>query len=377
MFKLYSSYIASNFIVPLLASTIFFISFLMTFELFRIMTLVSSDNVSLIFILQMVGNIMTTLIPMAIPISIFFSTIFCLNKMSSDSEYIAMRSFGIGKEKVLRPFLIIALMVAVCVYFLNQEIVPAAHSKVRKKIKIISSTSLIQGLKSGQFFTKLNNITIFPSEVDEVTKDLKNVFLHIYNDEQKVEKVIVAKDGKILHEKNERTGIESFRLLLNNGNIVTTNESNVNLEKVLFGEYILPISEQRFSYQTSIKEIMMNKSQLDHFINAGLAEALKGGFSKKEYFNATYEYWNRINTPILCILLTFLGFGLGITGNRGKSKNSSGKAILILIGYYVLYFATVSGARDGNIPVILCAIIPNVVIFFIALRNYSKVDWLS
>lgn len=375
--RLYSSYIATNFIVPLLVSTVFFISFLMTFELFRIMTLVSSNDISYTFILGMMGNVMTTLVPMAVPISIFFSTIFCLSRMSGDSEYVAMRAAGLSKNRILVPFLLIAFAVSVCVYFLNQEIVPAAHSKVRKKIKIISSTSLIQGLKSGQFFTSLDNVTIFPSEVDEVTKDLKDVFLHIFDGKKVTEKIIVAKEGKILHKKDEKTGVESFKLFLKNGNIVTKGADNVNLEKILFEEYTLPISEKKFSYRTSLKEIMMNKAELDLFIANGLKKAEAAGFSKREYFNATYEYWNRINTPMLCLLLTFLGFGLGVTGNRGKSKNSSGKAIMFLIGYYILYFGTVSGARDGNIPVVLCAIIPNIVILFFAVRTYRRVDWLS
>lgn len=377
MFKLYSSYLSSSFIVPFLVSTVFFLSFLMTFELFRIMSLVSSDDISMMFILKMMGNVMVTLVPMAVPISIFFSTIFCLTRMSGDSEYVAMRAAGLSKNKILRPFMITACVVAVCIYFLNQQVVPDAHSKVRKKIKIISSTSLIQGLKSGQFFTSLKNITIFPSQVDEVSKDLKNVFLHIFDEVNLSERIIVAKDGKIIHKKDEATGIESFKLFLKNGNIVTKNKDDVNLEKILFDEYTLPISEQRFSYQTSLKEIMMDKQELEEFINDGPEKALKAGFSKKEYFNATYEFWNRLNTPFLCILLTFLGFGLGITGNRGKSKNSSGKAILYLIGYYILYFGTVSAARDSLVPVIMCAILPNAVLLIVSIRAYRRVDWLS
>jgi lipopolysaccharide export system permease protein len=341
------------------------------------MTLVSSDEISFWFIMGMMGNVMTTLIPMAIPISIFFSTIFSLSRMSGDSEYVALRAAGLQKINVLAPFMVVAIIISICVYFLNQQLVPNAHGQVRKKIKIISSTSLIQGLKSGQFFTNLKNVTIFPSQVDDVTKDLSNVFLHIYDDQNKIEKVIVAKKGKILHKKDVKTGIESFKLLLNNGNIVNKGIDDSDVEKILFDEYILPISEKRFSYTTSMKEIMMNRSELQAFIDGGLAKAKKSGFDKKDFFNATYEYWNRINTPILCMIFTFLGFTLGITGNRGRSKNSSGKAILLLIGYYVFYFAVVSAARDGTVPVVLCTILPNAVLLAYAIKSYRDLDWLS
>lgn len=377
MFRLYFGYIASNLITPFLVSTAFFVSFLMTFELFRIMSLVSSDDISGWFILGMVGNVLITLIPMALPISIYFSTIFSLNRMSSDSEYVAMRAGGLDKKNILLPYMIVAVMTAICLYFLNQQLVPDSHRAVRKKIKIISSTSLIQGLKSGQFFTNLNNITIFPSKVDEESKEIEEIFLHIFDSKSEQNKVIVAKNGKIIHEKNEKTGVESFKLLLKNGSIINRDSLNANIEKILFSEYELPISEKRFSYETSTKEIMMNQAELTKFIDGGLENAKKLGYKAKDYFNARYEYWNRINTPILCIILTFLGFGLGITGNRGKGKNSSGKAILLLIGYYIVYFTFVSASKDNKLPVILCAIVPNLILLAIATRFYRKVDWLS
>jgi len=149
------------------------------------------------------------------------------------------------------------------------------------------------------------------------------------------------------------------------------------LEKILFKEYTLPISEQKFSYKTSIKEIMMNQAELKSFIDGGLKAAEKKGFKKKDFLNAKYEFWNRINTPILCLLLTFLGFGLGVTSNRGKSKSPSGKAILMLIGYYFVYFALVSISREGTIPVVVAMIIPGVLLFGVSVKFYRSMDWLS
>ncbi len=297
--------------------------------------------------------------------------------MSGDSEYVAMRAAGLTKIHIFRPFILIAIIVAFWVFLLTQELVPNAHRKVRKKIKIISSASLIQGLKSGQFFTNLDNITIFPGKMDENTKKMNDVFLQIYNPKELLEKVIVAKNGEILHNKDEKTGVESFKLFLKDGTIVNLSEKVNNLEKIRFEEYLLPISEKRFSYATSLKEIMMNRKELSEFINGGLKKALKDGFNKKEYFNARYEYWNRINTPILCMLLVFVGFGLGVAGNRGKSKNSSGKGILILISYYLIYFSIVSTARGGQVPIFLCAVLPNLFLIIMGFRYFKKIDWIS
>lgn len=374
--RMYQLYLAANVITPFLVSAFFFVAFLMTFELFRILQIMSSDEVSVSFLAGMLGDVAITLVPMAIPLSIYFAIIYTLGKLSGDSEYVALRAAGLEKRKILAPLLFVAFLVAVNVHFLSQELVPGAHARVRKKIKIVSSASLIQGIKGGQFFTSLPNITMFPAQMNEQTLELKKVFLHIFEPQDSIEKVIHANEGRILHEKDEGQGLETLKLLLKDGNIASYNLENENVEKILFKEYTLPISEQRFSYNPSTKEIMMDRKELTSFIDAGLDQALLRDFSKKDYMNAKYEYWNRINTPVLCILLAFLGFGLGVTGNRTKSKNSSGKAILFLIGYYVIFFSLVNLARAGTIPSWLAMLIPGLVLLFVGIFYYRKVDWV-
>lgn len=377
MLKIYRTYLASNFILPFIVSTVFFVSFLMTIEVFRIMSLISSDEISILFILGLMGNVVTTLIPMAVPLSILFSTIFCIGKLSGDSEYVALRAAGLTKNRILAPFMMVAIITSIVIFFFYQEIVPHAHKEVRTKIKIVSSTSLIQGFKSGQFFTRIPNITIFPTQVDETTNELKQVFIHMYDNNNKIDKIIVSKTGKIIHKKDESTGVESFKLFLKNGSIINANQTKSENEKILFSEYTLPISEQRFSYKASMKEIMMTRAELTEFIQKDMKEVEKLGFDKRDFVNANYEFWNRINTPLVCILFTFAGFGLGIKGNRGRSKGASSKAILVLLGYYVLFFATVSAAKDGNIPMFTIILIPNIVILLFSLKQYKNIDWIS
>jgi len=373
--SIYSLYLASNFVLPFMVSTVFFVTFLMTFELFRILQLMSSKDITFGFIAGMMGDVAVTLIPMAVPLSIFFSTIYCLNKLSGDSEYIALRSFGLQKIKILTPFLLIGSVMALNLFFLNQDLVPNAHRNVRKKIKIISSTSLIEGIKTGQFFTRIPNVTLFSEKVNEVTKELDNVYLHIFDPKTSKEKIIQAKSGQILYEKNEETGLETFNLLLQNGNIIDTGPDQLNIEKILFEKYTFPISEQKFSYNPSTKEIMMNRKELAKYIEGGEEAAKSRGVKNKDYFNATYEYWNRFNTPVLALLLTFLGFGLGIKPNRSRGKNSSGKGILILISYYVIFFSMVSVARDGVFPVYFAMIVPSLALFGVSVYYYKALDW--
>ena len=336
-----------------------------------------SKEITLTMIAIFMGNICITLIPMAVPLACYFSTIFSMSRMSGDSEYIAIRSFGIKKLQVLIPYILVSTLVACCLYFLAQQLVPDAHRNVRKMIKRMSSSSLIEGIKSGQFFTKIDNITLFTGNVDEQSKELERVFLHVFDPGTLTERVIFGERGKILYDRNESAGLESFKLELSQGNILEANSKNNSIKKVLFENYILPISEKKFNYRPVTKEIMMNKQELSDFIDGGLEKALANNFKKKDYFNAQYEYLNRIITPLLCIILTFLGFSLGVKGNRGRSTHSSGKSILILILYYIGYFSMISVARDGVLPLAVALSLPVIILVAYSVRLYFKLDWQS
>lgn len=377
MRKIYQLYLASNFITPLLVSTLFFVAFLLTFELFRLTDLLMTKDIGIDFVLGLMGNISLTFVPLALPLSIFFSTMFSLNKLCGDSEYIALRAAGITNWKIYQPYLVVSIIVAVNVHFLNAELIPNANRQFREKTNFLSSNGLITGMKTGQFFTSIRNITLFPGSISEDNVNMENIFLHIYNKENQKEKIILAKEGELLHDKNEETAIESLRLKLKKGNIVESTMNDQDVEKILFEEYVLPISEKKFSSRIRTRETMLNRVELKKLIDDGPTKALKRGFGRNDYFNAKYEYWNRLNTPLICLLFTFVGFALGVKGNRSRGRNSGFLGIMILIGYYVLFFSGISIARSSNIPLPLTLGLPALVLAATAYYHYSRLDWQS
>ena len=92
MLKVYQRYLAASFIPPFLISLVFFVSFLLTFQLFRITKILINKAVEVQAVFELVGHIALSFLPLAIPISAYFATIFTLNRLSEDSEVIALRS---------------------------------------------------------------------------------------------------------------------------------------------------------------------------------------------------------------------------------------------------------------------------------------------
>jgi lipopolysaccharide export system permease protein len=367
-------YLAAQFILPLVVSTFFFISFLLTFELFKMTELLVTRDVSPWFMSKLIGNIALTFVPLSLPIAVFFSTIFCMNRLSADSEYIAMRAGGLTKTRILMPFLLVAGILTLSVYHLNQSVIPKSNKSFKQKINYLTSSGLLAGIKEGQFFTLIPNLTLFASQSTKYGRDLKEVFLHLKENEDS-QKVIFAERGELIFERSPETLTEKLTLTLFEGNIIGRSKG-VEIEKILFDKYVFPISQKQFEDQFSIKETMLTSEELKGVLKMTEEEAKKVyNFNKKEFFNAKYEFWNRKNGALICFVFCFLGFSLGISGNRGKSKNSGLMGLLCLILYYAMYFSLVSVAKKGQLPIPVAVFLPVTVISFLGFKFFRKLDW--
>lgn len=370
-------YLAAQFIMPLLVSSAFFICFLLTFELFRLMEILVTRDISFVFVLGLIGNIALTFIPLSLPIAVFFSIIYCLNRISLDSEYIAMRASGMTKSSVLIPFLFIAGILTISVYQLNQNIIPASNKSFRQKVSYLASSGLLAGIKEGQFFTSIPNVTMFATHATKYGRELSEVFLHLDQINGGKERVVFAKNGELKFERNPQTLTEKLTLNLFNGNIVIRDNSQ-EIEKVHFEEYIFPISQSQFQDSFEIKETMLSSKELAEVLKMTPTQARQAyDFNAREFFNAKYEYWNRMNGALICLVFSFLGFTLGITGTRGKKNNSSLIALGCLIFYYALFFSLVSLARGEKIPIPLAVFAPTVMMTILGVIFYRKLDWQS
>jgi lipopolysaccharide export LptBFGC system permease protein LptF len=367
-------YLAAQFILPLVVSTFFFISFLLTFELFKMTELLVTRDVSPWFMSKLVGNIALTFVPLSLPIAVFFSTIFCMNRLSADSEYIAMRAGGLTKTRILMPFLLVAGLLTFSVYHLNQSVIPKSNKSFKQKINYLTSSGLLAGIKEGQFFTLIPNLTLFANESTKYGRNLKEVFLHLKENEDS-HKVIFAQRGELVFERSPETLTEKLTLTLFEGNIIGQSKGK-DIEKILFDKYVFPVSQKQFEDQFSIKETMLTSEELKGVLKMTEEEAKKiFNFNKKEFFNAKYEFWNRKNGALICFIFCFLGFSLGISGNRGKSKNSGLMGLMCLILYYALYFSLVSVAKKGVLPIPVAVFLPVTVISILGMNFFRKLDW--
>ncbi len=363
--KIIYRYLAYNFILPFFTSGIFFIVFLLVFQVFRILRYLMAKDVEIKLIMQLLANIAVSFAPSAIPLAALFAIIYTLSHLSEDSEMIAMRSFGYSKYRLFAPFFIIGLLISLSVYSLTHTIIPNAQKSFKLGVMRLTSKSLLGNIKKNEFFVDIPR-TIFYAE-DKRDKEYFNIFISRYDD--KIEKEIVAKRGIFIKQKFDEWGSGVLRMKLFDGSIIEFSKSRDVLRKILFKDYEFPImggEPQNFSTNKlstlTTEELMRNLSKVHN---------------NKDRTKIKLEYWSRINTALLPLLFIFLGFSLGIKQGRGRGRSPVALAFLILIAYYVVYFLGVSLAKKAVISAELTVIIPSLILLIIAGHQFKRLNWLA
>lgn len=366
-------------------------AFLLTFQLFRLTRIITKKGVDIGQVFELVGHISISFLPMAIPLSAFFATIYTLNKLSEDSEIVAMRSFGTTKWSLLKPFLIVATLIAVTLFSMNINLIP--HSKTLFKNTVIKLTSkgFLTDIKSENFFTDIPGVTLFAEEVSDDSVIMKNVFISTSDIRKGIDRVIFAKKGVLIKQVISGTSMPALRFNLTDGNILKTEKKNGDIEKIIFQEYDFPILTGGYTPGFVTKDAMRTNSELSELINES-KKSLKELSLKKKLTNqekieigqiksrlpkTELEYWTRFNAPAQIFLFIFLGFSLGIKKGRGRTKSSGTVGLLFLIGYYALFFVGVSLSRKGIVPPVLTVFLPTIFTGLVGSVYYKRLDWMS
>lgn len=350
------------------------------------MRIVTKKGVDLIVFFELLGHIAMSFLPMAVPLSLLFSLIYCLNKLSEDSEIVALRAMGIPKIKIFMPFLLIGILCSVTIFSLNRSLIPYSKRLFKNTLITLTSKGFLADIKKEQFYTDIPKVILFAEEVEEGGKYMENVFIKLKNNNDK-DKVIMAKKGVLVKSSEQDGPSLSLKMDLYEGNIISLNKGGEEVEKILFEKYEFPIvssSSGRFVNKDSMKpnEVLVRDLKIER--GRIVRESGKKKQNKKLIKNLEnrvrkieLEYWTRFNVPLQCIAFVLMGFVFGIKKGRGKSKNTSAIALILTIFYYVLFFSGVSMVKKGTIDPAIAVFLPTIIIFIISSYYYKKLDWAS
>lgn len=299
-----------------------------------------------------------------LPTSVLFAILLGLGRMSADSEVVAIRASGIGRLRIIRPVLTIALAATTATGYITFEWLPSAAAEFQK-IKDTRSQILLQGIstqvKPRVFIESFPGKVIYLQEIDRQTQEWERIFIANSGPESPTQHptIITATRGRL----NLGETIEKSEIHLYDGESHEISESGQQDDLVHFKEVYVGFAspDQKDSSQPAPEfSDLSNVEQARIMGMRALWTAYRTAPDAASRRSMLVELNKRLALPAACLLFAVLGVALGISASqRGRSYGLM-LGILLMLCYYLIFASGEDAARSGALPAILGVWLANI-----------------
>ncbi len=284
---------------------------------------------------------------------VFISVIFFTSKMAIKSEIIAILSTGISFRRLLYPYFISALVLAVLSLALSNFIIPPAN-KIRLKFegdylhhrKYDNSKNMHKQISPGVFLY---------IEHYAINTDIAQKFsIEKFEDDRLVSKLVSA---------NARWDTTKNKWVVNNYYI---REYGGKKDIITYGK---SIDTAINIYPEDFKRTLTDVTTLNYFeLNEFISTQRLHGAENIDVF--LLEKYRRIAFPFSTFILSFIG--VSISSRKVKGGIGLNIGIGILISFIYILFMQISDqfTIKGNFPPLLSVWVPNIIFTFVSYYVY-------
>lgn len=301
-------------------------------------------------------------IVMAIPMSVLFSTVMTLNRLSLSSEITVMRACGIGLSRIAKPIFIFAALMAALTFIINETIVPITNSQSKTLAVWALGQKNIPNGKQNFTFKELKDGQLKRLFYVEKCEDntLRNVSVLDLSNQDTIQ-VIQSQSGK--------TSPQGW--LFNRGAVYTISLTGKILNTTWFGESLVDFGLNMGDKLSDDEAQQYNLIALWKYVENNRH---KKDVDHKQASLLKIELYNKIAFPFTTVVLVLLGVPLAITPPRVRYNRGFLFSILIIFLYYLLRALSLSLGEEMRIAPYLAAWVPNIVLCILgSILYYRKV----
>lgn len=288
------------------------------------------------------------------PLFVFISVIFFTSKLADNSEIIAMQSCGMSFNRLMRPYLVSAALIAMLGYGLSAYIIPHGN-QVRldfedqyvKKKKLDYVLNIQLEVDTG--------VIAYIERYESYAKTGYNFSLDRFKGKQLVSHLTAT----TIRYDSVRPGHWIVRNY-------TLREMDGLKEKMTRGvemDTVIAMTPVDFLIMKGQQETM-SSPDLATYIEK---QRQRGVGNLKVY---EIEYYRRIATSFAAFILTVIGLSLSSRRIKGGMGLNLGIGLVLSFSYILFQGISSTFSISGNVPPILAVWIPNIIFSFIALYIY-------
>lgn len=196
-------FIVKSFIGPFLITFIIAMFFLIMQFLWKYIDDLIGKGLEISVLLELLFYVSATLIPLALPLAVLFSSIMTYGNLAEHNELTALKSSGLSLIKVMRPMFVFILALSLGAFYFTNYLLPIANYKWRTIIYDIQNKKPTFGITEGVFYNDIDNYSILVQEKNDDTGELTDILIY-ENSDISVSKIIKAKEGEMLKSENDR-----------------------------------------------------------------------------------------------------------------------------------------------------------------------------
>ena len=339
-------YILRQLAVPMLFITLALTGVVWLTQSLRFVDMIVNRGLSAAEFLYITFLLMPGILVLILPISLFCAILYAYHRLAYDSELVVMRAAGLSQRSLANPALVLAGVVAVCLYVLTLYLMPLGFRTFKDRQFTIRSNYASVLIQEGVFNELMRGITVYVRSRG-ASGELLGILVH--------DNRVVAKPVTVMAERGFLIDSpEGPRFVMENGNRQEVGQENRQLSLLYFDEYTLELG-------------LITKDAEERWREPGeryLDELFSPGTSLDDQNNATRmiaEAHKRLTTPLHALILALIavaGLLSGELDRRGDWRRIAGASMAALI-FEITAFALVP--LVGKSPALAPAIYLNLI----------------
>jgi len=282
------------------------------------------------------------------PLFTFIAVIYFTSKMAYNTEIIAILSSGVSYARLMRPYMVSALILAIFSFMLGNYVIPPATRTMNDfRLKNIENARV--GVERDIHRQIEPGVYIYMRSY--TPNDIGNMFT--------LERFEGAKLAEKLTADNIRYDKETGKWVINN-----------YWKRTIFEEYELLETGYRIDTTLNMTpdEFRVKKNEMETYVTPDLIDEIEKmktrGVNSIEW---EIEKHKRMATPFSTFILTLIGAGLASRKIKGGLGFHLGLGLALSFSYILFMQISTVFAVNGSTPVIIAMWIPNILYSFIAL----------
>lgn len=171
-------YFLREMVLPFIIGVLFFVVVLTGHFFYQILNLIINRGMPAKDLLLMMLYLVPGAAALAVPIGMILCTCVAINRLGREMELMALRASGVSVQRMTLPFVVVAIIVTIGDFYLNDRIAPEANHRANKimyRLMMMDPTPLIEDDK---FFKVGGDFWFYVRQVNRETNTLHGILIY-------------------------------------------------------------------------------------------------------------------------------------------------------------------------------------------------------